>query len=76
MIDPIDQILLENIAQNPGQPVYKSFQGAKWRSKKAFYNRVYKLEFDGLVSIDRSPMKFNFATITERGLSALTEAKA
>ena len=76
ILDKIHIQLLQNIAQEPGQPVSKYFSGIKWRQKRTFYNRIAALEAEGYISVDRAPRKFNFLNITDLGRAALQEAKA
>jgi hypothetical protein len=73
MLDEIDLSLLEECNRNPGQPLaysVKSLLGK--RSRRRLYVRLYTLESQHLISVDRtSENGVALATITEPDKAAI-----
>lgn len=73
MLDEIDLSLLEECNKNPGQPLadsVKSLLGK--RSRRRLYVRLYALESQHLISVDRTSEKgVALATITAQGKAAI-----
>jgi hypothetical protein len=73
MLDTIDLELLEQCNQNPGQPLantIKSLLGQ--RHERTLYDRMFALEMQQFIVVDRSQKKVALATITEKGKAAIT----
>jgi hypothetical protein len=77
MLDEIDLLLLEECDKNPGQPLadsVKPFLGK--RSRRRLYARLYALELQDLISVDRTSEKgVALVTITEQGKAAIKGRK-
>lgn len=72
MLDKIDVSLLEEINQNPGQPLANALKSLlKMRSKRRLYYRLFELEAQQLIKVDRSEKRFARATITAKGKAAI-----
>ena len=73
MLDEIDLLLLEECNKNPGKPLadsVKPFLGK--RSRRRLYARLYALELQDLISVDRISEKgVALATVTEKGKAAI-----
>ena len=73
MLDEIDLLLLEECNKNPGQTLADSVKPLLGnRSHRRLYARLYALESQHLISVDRTSEKgFALATITEQGKAAI-----
>ena len=72
MLDKIDLSLLEEINQNPGQPLANALKSLlKMRSKRRLYYRLFELEAQQLIEVDRSVKRVARATITAKGKAAI-----
>ena len=73
MLNEIDLSLLDECKKNPGQTLadsVKSLLGK--RSRRRLYVRLYALESQHLISVDRTSEKgVALATITEQGRAAI-----
>jgi DNA-binding PadR family transcriptional regulator len=75
MLDEIDLLLLEECNKNPGQPLADSIKPLLGkRSRRRLYVRLYALESQHLISVDRiSEKSIALATITEAGKAAIQD---
>jgi hypothetical protein len=73
MLDEIDLLLLEECNKNPGQPLADSVKPLLGkRSRRRLYARLYALESQRLITVDRISEKgVSRVTITERGKAAV-----
>jgi len=73
MLDEIDLSLLEECNKNPGQPLADSVKPLLGkRSRRRLYVRLYALESQNLISVDRISEKgVALATITAQGKAAI-----
>jgi hypothetical protein len=74
MWDEIDIELLQQCNQNPSQPLADSVKPLLGkRSRRRLYYRLFVLEAQQLIAVDRSSEKgVALATITEKGKAAIT----
>jgi len=73
MLDEIDIILLGQVAQNPGQPLSNAINPLlKRRKARTLYDRMFVLEAQQFIAVDRSEKRFARAKITEKGKAAIT----
>ncbi len=72
-LDVIDFGLLEEVNQNPGQPLSSAIApSAGRRNERTLYDRLKALEIQGFISVDRSSEKGHaLATITTKGKAAI-----
>jgi len=72
-LDDIDFSLLEQVNQNPGQPLSAAVQPLESkRSRRALYDRLFALEAQQFISVDRASEKSAaLATITPKGKAAI-----
>ncbi|HOV83035.1 MAG TPA: hypothetical protein PLQ01_10230 [Methanothrix sp.] len=72
-IDEIDIKLLAEIEKRPGQPLARATKVLlNRRSRRALYSRLYVLEAQQRISVDRSSERgLARATITEKGKAAI-----
>ena len=75
MLDEIDLLLLEECNKNPGQPLADSVKPLLGkRSRRRLYARLYALESQRLITVDRISEKgVTRVTITEQGKAAVEE---
>ncbi len=73
MLDEIDVVLLKEINQNPGQTLASAMKPLlEMRSKRRLYYRLFALEAQQLISVDRtSEKRIARATITAKGEAAI-----
>ena len=73
MLDEIDLLLLEECNKNPGQPLADSVKPLLGkRSRRRLYARLYALESQRLITVDRISEKgVARVTITEQGKAAV-----
>ena len=73
MLDEIDLSLLEECKKNPGHPLADSVKSLLgMRSRRRLYVRLYALESQHLISVDRISEKgIALATITAQGKAAI-----
>jgi hypothetical protein len=73
MLDEIDLSLLEECKKNPGQPLADSVKPLLGkRSRRRLYARLYALESQHLISVDRISEKgVALASVTEQGKAAI-----
>ena len=73
MLDEIDLLLLEECNKNPGQPLADSVKPLLGkRSRRRLYARLYALESQRLITVDRiSERGVARVTITEQGKAAV-----
>jgi hypothetical protein len=71
-LDPIDIDLLEEVNQNPGQPLSSAMVTEDRRKQRTLYDRLFALEAQQYISVDRSSEKgLALATITPKGKAAI-----
>ena len=71
-LDPIDVDLLRGINQNPGQPLSSAMVTEDRRKQRTLYDRLFALEAQQYISVDRSSEKgLALATITAKGKAAI-----
>mgnify|MGYP001432940488 FL=1 len=75
-LDEIDIKLLKEIDEKPGQSLADAMQALlkrKRRSQRTLYDRLFALEMQQFISVDRSSERgLARATITEKGKAAIT----
>lgn len=72
MLDKIDISLLKEINQNPGQPLANALKPLlETRSKRRLYYRLFELETQRFIEVDRTEKRFAKATITAKGKAAI-----
>jgi len=73
MLDEIDIALLKQCNQNPSQPLADSVKPLLGkRSRRRLYSRLFVLEAQQLIAVDRSSEKgVALATITPEGKAAI-----
>ena len=73
MLDEIDLLQLEECNKNPGQPLADSVKPLLGkRSRRRLYARLYALESQRLITVDRISEKgVARVTITEQGKAAI-----
>ena len=73
MLDEIDLLLLEECNKNPGQPLADSVKPLLGkRSRRRLYARLYALESQRLITVDRISEKgVARVTITEQGKTVI-----
>jgi hypothetical protein len=72
MLDTIDLDLLEQCAQNPGQPLSNAIKPLLGKRKeRTLYDRIFTLEAQQFIEVDRSQKKVALAKITEKGRAAI-----
>ncbi len=73
MLDNVDIALLDQCNRNPGQPLSHSVKPLLgMRSKRRLYYRLFALEVQQLISVDRaSEKRVARATITAKGMDAI-----
>jgi hypothetical protein len=68
MLDEIDVVLLNEINQNPGQSLASALKPLLGtRSKRRLYYRLFELEAQAFIKVDRSEKRLAKATITAKG---------
>ncbi len=73
MLDEIDLLLLEECNKNPGQPLADSVKPLLGkRSRRRLYARLYALESQRIITVDRISEKgVALATITAQGRATI-----
>lgn len=71
-LDAIDLDLLSEINQNPGQPLSSATRALEdRRATRTLYDRLFALEAQQFVSVDRSEKNYARATILPKGKEAI-----
>jgi hypothetical protein len=72
-LDDIDFDLLECVEQNPGKPLSSAMQTlSERRCRRTLYNRLFALETQQFISVDRFSEKgAALATITPKGKAVI-----
>lgn len=72
MLDIIDLALLQQCNQNPAQPLVNAIKSLlDKRDIRTLYDRMFALEAQKFIDVDRSQKRVALATITEKGKVAI-----